>query len=343
MPNLLVVHPSLPVRSVQDLINVAKAKPGEILYGSSGNGTGPHLSGELFNLMAHVKLVHIPYKGSPQAMTDLLGGRVMAMFSPASTALPHIKAGTLRALAASSARRTSVAPDLPTVAESGLPGFETSVWFGLLAPAATPRDIIERLNKEVARAIGDGEVKKQFATQGIDAMGGTPEHFATYIREETAKWARVSTGVRRKAGLSINNRAKENVMATAGKVAIVTGAGTGIGKANCTRSVATPGVALALAGRRPEPLTQAVTESGRGRPCSSGLPHRCRQAPTQFHMRCSTRPDKSFGRIDVLFNNAGANAPGIPFEDLTYEKWQPSRRRESHRHVSSARRLLSAS
>ena len=191
VPNLLVVHPSLPVRSVQDLINVAKAKPGEILYGSSGNGTGPHLSGELFNLMAHVKLVHIPYKGSPQAMTDLLGGRVMAMFSPASTALPHIKAGTLRALAASSARRTSVAPDLPTVAESGLPGFETSGWFGLLAPAATPRDIIERLNKEVARAIGDGEVKKQFATQGIDAMGGTPEHFATYIREETAKWARV--------------------------------------------------------------------------------------------------------------------------------------------------------
>jgi Uncharacterized protein conserved in bacteria len=191
VPNLLVVHPSLPVRSVQDLINVAKAKPGEILYGSSGNGTGPHLSGELFNLMAHVKLVHIPYKGSPQAMTDLLGGRVMAMFSPASTALPHIKAGTLRALAASSARRTSVAPDLPTVAESRLPGFETSVWFGLLAPAATPRDIIERLNKEVARAIGDGEVKKQFATQGIDAMGGTPEHFATYIREETAKWARV--------------------------------------------------------------------------------------------------------------------------------------------------------
>ena len=124
-------------------------------------------------------------------VADLLGGRVMAMFSPASTALPHIKAGTLRALAASSARRTSVAPDLPTVAESGLPGFETSVWFGLLAPAATPRDIIERLNKEVARAIGDGEVKKQFATQGIDAMGGTPEHFATYIREETAKWARV--------------------------------------------------------------------------------------------------------------------------------------------------------
>jgi tripartite-type tricarboxylate transporter receptor subunit TctC len=191
VPNLLVVHPSLPVRSVQDLIKTAKAKPGEILYGSSGNGTGPHLSGELFNLMAHVKLVHIPYKGSPQAMTDLLGGRVMVMFSPASTALPHIKAGTLRALASSGAQRTASAPELPTIAEAGLPGFETTVWFGLLAPANTPRDIVERLNKEVGRALNDADVKKQFATQGIDAMGGTPEQFAAYIRDETAKWARV--------------------------------------------------------------------------------------------------------------------------------------------------------
>jgi tripartite-type tricarboxylate transporter receptor subunit TctC len=191
VPNLLVVHPSLPVRSLQELIKTAKARPGEILYGSSGNGTGPHLSGELFNLMAHVKLVHIPYKGSPQAMTDLLGGRVMVMFSPASTALPHIKAGTLRALASSGAQRTASAPELPTIAEAGLPGFETTVWFGLLAPANTPRDIVERLNKEVARALNDANVKKQFATQGIDAMGGTPEQFAAYIRDETAKWARV--------------------------------------------------------------------------------------------------------------------------------------------------------
>jgi tripartite-type tricarboxylate transporter receptor subunit TctC len=191
VPNVLVVHPSLPVRSIQEFIRFAKAKPGEILYGSSGNGTGPHLSGELFNLMAGVKLVHIPYKGSPQAVTDLLGGRVMAMFSPASTALPHIKAGTLRALGVSSARRTAIAPDLPTIAESGLAGFETSVWFGLLAPAGTPRDIIERLNREVARALADADVQRQFATQGIDALGGTPDQFAAYIREETAKWARV--------------------------------------------------------------------------------------------------------------------------------------------------------
>jgi tripartite-type tricarboxylate transporter receptor subunit TctC len=191
VPNLLVVHPSLPVRSVNELIKAAQTKPGEILYGSSGNGTGPHLSGELFNLLAHVKLVHIPYKGSPQAMTDLLGGRVMVMFSPASTALPHIKAGTLRALASSGAQRTASAPELPTIAEAGLPGFETTVWFGLLAPATTPRDIVERLNKEVLRALNDAEVKKQFTTQGIDAMGGSPEQFAAYIRDETAKWARV--------------------------------------------------------------------------------------------------------------------------------------------------------
>ncbi len=191
VPNLLVVHPSLPVRSVRELIKTAKLKPGEILYGSSGNGTGPHLSGELFNLMAGVKLVHIPYKGSPQAMTDLLGGRVMVMFSPASTALPHIKAGTLRALAASSAQRTSSAPELPTIAEAGLAGFDTTVWFGLLAPLGTPREIIERLNKEVTRVVGDADVKKQFATQGIDATGGTAEQFAHHIRDETAKWARV--------------------------------------------------------------------------------------------------------------------------------------------------------
>jgi tripartite-type tricarboxylate transporter receptor subunit TctC len=191
VPNLLVVHPSLAVRSVQELIAAAKARPGEILYGSSGNGTSPHLSGELFNLMAGVKLGHVPYKGSPQAMTDLLAGRVLVMFSPASTALPHIKASTLRAIASSGTQRTAAAPDLPTISESGLPGFETSVWFGLVAPAGTPREIVERLNREAVRALAAPELKSQFAAQGIDTMGGTPEQFAAYIREETGKWARV--------------------------------------------------------------------------------------------------------------------------------------------------------
>lgn len=191
VPNLLVVHPSVAAHSVQELIVVAKAKPGAILFGSSGNGTSPHLSGELFNLMAGVKLVHVPYKGSPQAVTDLLAGRVSVMFSPASTVLPHIKAGTLRALASSGAQRASAAPDLPTIAESGLTGFETAVWFGLLAPTATPRDIVTRLNKETVRVLAAADVKTQLAAQGIDPIGGTPEQFAGYIKQETAKWRRV--------------------------------------------------------------------------------------------------------------------------------------------------------
>ena len=191
LPNLLVVHPSVPVRSVQELIAAAKAKPGEILYGSSGNGTSPHLSGELFNLMAGVKLVHIPYKGSPQAVTDLLSGRVQVMFSPASTVLPHIKAGTLQALASTGLQRAAVAPDLPTVAESGLAGFETSVWFGLVAPAATQAEIADRLNRETVRVLAAPLLKAQFAAQGIDTMGGTREQIAAYFRQETDKWARV--------------------------------------------------------------------------------------------------------------------------------------------------------
>ena len=191
LPNILVVHPSLPARSVAELVAAAKANPGAILYGSSGNGTSPHLSGELFNLMADVKLVHIPYKGSPQAVTDLLAGRVQVMFSPASTVLAHIKAGKLRALASTGAQRTAAAPDLPTVSEAGLPGFETSIWFGLFAPAATPRDVIERLARETARVIGAPDLRAQFAAQGIDPLQKTPEQLGDYVREETDKWGQV--------------------------------------------------------------------------------------------------------------------------------------------------------
>ena len=190
-PNLLVVHPSLPVRSVSELITVAKSRPEGILYGSSGNGTAPHLSGELFNLMAGVKLVHVPYKGSPQAVTDLLAGRVLVMFSPASTVLQQVRAGNLRALATTTLQRAAVAPDLPTVAETGLSGYETSVWFGLMAPAATPRDIVERIAREVARVLAGAEVRTQLATQGIDIMPGGSTEFAATIRQETEKWARV--------------------------------------------------------------------------------------------------------------------------------------------------------
>jgi tripartite-type tricarboxylate transporter receptor subunit TctC len=191
VPNILVVHASLGVTTVKDLIALAKSRPGQILYGSSGNGTSPHLSGELFNSMAGVKLVHVPYKGSSQAVTDLLAGRVQVMFSPASTVLPHIQAGTLKALASTGVRRAGVAPDIPTISESGLSGFDTAVWFGLLAPSGTARDIISRLAAAVGQALGSADVKAQLSAQGIDLLGGGPEEFARYIREETEKWARV--------------------------------------------------------------------------------------------------------------------------------------------------------
>ena len=191
LPNILVVHPSIDARSVRDLIAVAKDKPGAILYGSAGNGTSPHLSGELFNLMAGVKLVHIPYKGSPQAVADLLAGRVQVMFSPPSTVLPQIKAGRLRALASTGSRRASVAPELPTIAESGLPGFETTIWFGLFAPAGTPREIVDRLSRETARVLGTPGVKSQLASQGVDIMPSTPAELGEYVRSETDKWSQV--------------------------------------------------------------------------------------------------------------------------------------------------------
>ncbi len=192
VPNILVVHPSLKVSTVQELIALAKVKPNQIPYASSGNGTSPHLSGELFNLMAGVKLAHVPYKGSSQALTDLLAGRTPVMFSPASTVLAHIQNGSLKALAVSSSRRAGFLPALPTVSESGLAGFDTSVWCGLLAPAATPRDIVERLAQATNQALAAADVKAQLAAQGIDPLGGTPAEFARYISQETDKWSRLA-------------------------------------------------------------------------------------------------------------------------------------------------------
>ena len=190
-PNVLVVHPSVPARSVAELIKLAKAHPGQLNYASSGTGTAPHLSAEMFKSMAGINLVHIPYKGSPQAVTDLLGGQVALMFSPASTVLPQVKGGRLRALAVTTSARMASLPGLPTVAESGLSGFETVTWFGFLLPAATPRDIVTRLNAEIVKVLAQSEARQQFASQGIDIIGGTPEQFAAYIRDEIVKWARV--------------------------------------------------------------------------------------------------------------------------------------------------------
>ena len=190
-PNVLVVHPSVPAKSVKELIALAKSRPGQLNFASAGTGTAPHLSGELFNAMAGVRMVHIPYKGSPPAVTDLLAGEVALMFSPSSTVLPHVKTGRLRALAVSTATRLPSLPELPTVAESGLKGYETITWFGFVAPARTPPAVVARLNAEIVKVLALPEVRNLFASQGIETLGGTPDHFASYIRDEIAKWAKV--------------------------------------------------------------------------------------------------------------------------------------------------------
>ena len=192
VPNLLVVHPSTGVANVQELIRLAKSKPGEIFFGSSGVGTSPHLSGELFNEMATVKLVHVPYQGSAQAVTDLLAGRISVMFSPASTVLPHVQEGKLKALASTQGKRAGIAPDLPTMAEAGLSSFDTGVWFGLLAPAGTPKEIVDKLNRAINEALQSNDVLAPLRAQGIDPLGGSAAEFARYIDSETKKWAAVA-------------------------------------------------------------------------------------------------------------------------------------------------------
>ncbi len=191
VPNLLVIHPSVPARSVKELIAMGRQSPDRLMFASSGNGTGSHLAAELFNSMAEVKMTHVPYRGSPQAVTDLIAGRVSILFSPTSSVLPHIKSGSLVALASTGSHRTSAAPDLPTVAESGLPGYETSVWFGLMAPKGTPKEIVDRLNRELLKLNVDDKFKQQLTTQGIDTKSSSPEQFSDYMKSEIVKWSQV--------------------------------------------------------------------------------------------------------------------------------------------------------
>ena len=191
VPNVLVVNPAVPVNSVQELIAYAKANPGRLNFASSGSGTSIHLSGELFKVMAGVQMTHIPYKGSAPALQDLIGGQVQLMFDNLPSALPQIKGGKLRALAVTSATRAAALPDVPTVAEAGLPGFEASSWFGVLAPAGTPVAIIARLNAEIANWLASPEAREKLASQGANAAGGSPEDFAKHIAAETAKWQKV--------------------------------------------------------------------------------------------------------------------------------------------------------
>jgi tripartite-type tricarboxylate transporter receptor subunit TctC len=191
-PNILVVHPSLGVKSVKELIELAKAKPDQLSFGSSGTATGTHLSGELFKVMTGVKMVHVPYPGSPQAVTDLLAGRIQVLFSPSSTVLQHVREGKLVALASTEAKRTAVAPDLPTMVEAGLPGFETGLWFGLMAPAGTAKEIVDKLNRAGNDALKADEVANALTPQGIDLVGGSADDFAGFLVSEMKRWATVA-------------------------------------------------------------------------------------------------------------------------------------------------------
>jgi tripartite-type tricarboxylate transporter receptor subunit TctC len=191
VPNVLEVTPSLPVKTVADLIKLAKEKPGQINFASSGNGTSIHLSGELFKSMAGVDMTHVPYKGSAPALVDLVGGQVQVMFDNVPSSIEQIKAGKLRAVAVTSAQRSPALPDVPTIAESGLPGFEASAWFGIVAPAGTPAAVVNRINADVNQWLHTPQAEEKLRAQGAIALGGTPEQFAAHIRAETEKWAKV--------------------------------------------------------------------------------------------------------------------------------------------------------
>ena len=190
-PLILVVHPSLPVKSVKELIALARSKPGQLNYGSAGNGSALHLAGEMFNSLARVKLVHVPYKGVTGAFSDLLGGQISIMFPGAPIALPQVRAGKLRALGTTGARRTPAAPELPPIGESGLPGYEVSVWYGMLAPAGTPAAVINRLHPEISKIVQLPEIKERWAVLGAEPLHNTPEQFAAFLKADLGKWAKV--------------------------------------------------------------------------------------------------------------------------------------------------------
>ena len=190
-PIILVAHPSVPAKTVQELIAYAKKNPGKLAFGSAGNGGGTHLAGELFKTMAGVDLLHVPFKGSAPAMTDLLGGQVQLMFSDAPTALPHIKSGRVRALGVGSPKRSALVPDVPTIAESGVKGYDAYSWAGVFAPAGTPKEMVAKVNADIVKALSEPEVKKRLLEAGAEAAPGTPEQFGAFLKAEIAKWAKV--------------------------------------------------------------------------------------------------------------------------------------------------------
>ncbi len=198
--NVLVVNPAVPAKTVQELIALGRAQPGKLTYGSSGSGNAGHLAGELFKSMAKIDMLHVPYKGGAPAMVDLIAGQTQLIFSSPPTAVPQVKAGRIRALAVTTARRSAVLPDLPTIAESGLPGFEADNWYGIVVAAKTPRAIVDRLNAEFGRILNMPDIKEALFKQGLEVAPGTPEAFGAYMKSEFAKWAKVIAD----AGLTAN-------------------------------------------------------------------------------------------------------------------------------------------
>lgn len=191
VPNLLVANPAQPFKTVPEMIAYAKANPGKINFGSPGNGSSPHLSGELFKSMAKVDITHIPYKGSAPAVTDLLGNQISIMFDNLPSVIPHVRSGKLRAIAITTAKRSPELPNVPTIAEAGVPGYEAMSWFGMFAPAATPAPVLAKISTALTKVLANPDVKKKIADQGGEPANDTPAQFATFIQAETSKWAKV--------------------------------------------------------------------------------------------------------------------------------------------------------
>lgn len=191
VPNILVVNPAVPATTVKELIAHAKANPGKLTYGSAGMGTAHHLIGESFNAQAGVDILHVPYKGSSPAVADLIGGQVTLMYDTVSSCLPHIKSGKLRAIGVSTAKRSAALPDVPTIAEAALPGFEVTTWFGFLAPAKTPPEIVTRLNTEIVKILNMPDVRERLLAAGSEPVGNTPEQMTAQIAHETAEFAKI--------------------------------------------------------------------------------------------------------------------------------------------------------
>jgi len=190
-PYLLIMHPSVPAKTVKELLALAKAEPGKLNYASAGNGTGNHLAMEVFKSMAGVNITHVPYKGAPQAIIDLMSGSINLMFNSIPPVIQHVKAGRIRVLGISSAKRSAQLPDVPTVSEAGVPGYDVINWFGLLVPAATPKPIVTKLHEAIVKVLNTAEVKSQLETQGYDPVGNSPAEFGRFIREESERYAKV--------------------------------------------------------------------------------------------------------------------------------------------------------